>query len=325
MRDIDTLLRQCDPAADTPAYTPAERDNLLGAAVDAPSPRSRRGWRLGAVAAAAALVTALGVTNLQGNAVSARADEVLTQAAINAADPPSRPDQWWQITTAGTNVAQIEETMCIVHTERTEWVAVDGSRPTVIDEGTGRFTPVEPGTACPQPRPLGIRSMNLAPADLPAAWQLPTPQFLAEQPRDVDALRAKLYADSAGQGNGADAEVFVHVADVLRSGLVPADLRASLFEVLTTVPGIEVTSEEVIDGRTIVALAIDDAHGNTDQLLVDPEGGTVVGERDVYPELDVETGERVSRELVDEIPTDVLSRMTVSQCEVVDGEVACQG
>lgn len=88
--------------------------------------------------------------------------------------------------------------------------------------------------------------------------------------------------------------MFVHVADVLRSGLVPADLRASLFEVLTTVPGIEVTSEEVVDGRTIVALAIDDTYGNTDQLLIDPEGGTVVGERDVYPELDVETGERVT-------------------------------
>lgn len=60
-------------------------------------------------------------------------------------------------------------------------------------------------------------------------------------------------------------------------------------------------------------------------MLIDPEGGTVVGERDVYPELDVETGERVTRELVDEVPADVLSRMTVQQCEVAGGEVACQG
>lgn len=71
--------------------------------------------------------------------------------------------------------------------------------------------------------------------------------------------------------------------------------------------------------------AIDDTHGNTDRLLIDPEGGTVVGERDVSPELDVETGERVTRELVDEVPADVLSRMTLQQCEVADGEVACQG
>ncbi|WP_281278459.1 hypothetical protein [Tessaracoccus massiliensis] len=29
-------------------------------------------------------------------------------------------------------------------------------------------------------------------------------------------------------------------------------------------------------------------------MLIDPEGGTVVGERDVSPELDVETSERVT-------------------------------
>jgi len=42
-----------------------------------------------------------------------------------------------------------------------------------------------------------------------------------------------------------DGEVIVYVADVLRSGLVPADLRAALFQVLKAVPGVDVSETRV--------------------------------------------------------------------------------
>ena len=46
-------------------------------------------------------------------------------------------------------------------------------------------------------------------------------------------------------GSSVDGEVIVYVADVLRSGLVPADLRAALFQVLKAVPGADVTETRV--------------------------------------------------------------------------------
>ena len=96
-----------------------------------------------------------------------------------------------------------------------------------------------PGTPAPPPssssdRSVHVRTTNLAPVDIPATWQVPTPAWLAALPRDTDALRARMYADAAGHGPSTDAEVLVIAADVMRSGLVPADLRAAVFRVLRT-------------------------------------------------------------------------------------------
>lgn len=147
------------------------------------------------------------------------------------------------------------------------------------------------------------------------SWQSPSPAFLASLPRDPTALKARLYADSAGRGSGPDAEAFVYAADLLRSGLVPADLRSSLFEVMAMIPGISLVEARVIDGRVVVVLTVRSLFGQTQRLIVDPEGGQVVGEGENYG--NALTAERwVKRELVDAVPMDLQKRAQRMTCTV---------
>ena len=329
MRDIDSLLRTNDPAANTPDYTNDEARALLLRATDAPArTRGGVGRRIAAVAAAAALVTGIGVLNFQGSAISARADEVLTQAAINAVDPHIVASQWWKVTNVSEQIIPDEQGVfdrdCRAQETRVRYVAVDGDRPSVthylgveLIKGTAQACGDFSGSE-------SVETSNLSINDMPATWQTPTPEFLASLPRDVGELRDLIYDDSEGHGRDKDSEVFVFVSDVLRSGIVPADLRAALFEVLRTVPGIEVTSEEVIDGQTVVSLGIKDVNGYGEQMLVDPDGGVVVGERNLDLDGSAWWEESTARELVDAIPADVVAAAEMSTCEVTeDGGVAC--
>ena len=82
---------------------------------------------------------------------------------------------------------------------------------------------------------LYVGDVTLAPATEPGSWQNPTPSWLADLPTETSALRARLYADAQGHGTTPDGEVFVLIADALRSQRVPAHLRSAMFEVLQTV------------------------------------------------------------------------------------------
>jgi hypothetical protein len=75
-------------------------------------------------------------------------------------------------------------------------------------------------------------------------WQTPTRQFLAGLPHDPDGLLRRIYRDSKGQGPSKHDEALVYIADVLRSGIIPADLRAALFRAAIRIPGMG-----VVEGR----------------------------------------------------------------------------
>ena len=124
------------------------------------------------------------------------------------------------------------------------------------------------------------------------------------------------------------------VADVLRSGLVPAALRSSLFRVLETVPGVEVTTESVtVDGVTGVGIGrLEDVNGIRQEIVIDPSTGVVVAERQIaVRELDgIPAGTvigqtTVSRALVDDVPAPVRAAAQREHCAVgVDAAVTCQ-
>lgn len=155
------------------------------------------------------------------------------------------------------------------------------------------------------------------------SWQVPSPAFLTSLPRDVGQLRDRLYRDSAGRGRGSDAEAFIYVADVLRSGIVPADLRAALFEVLRTVDGVTVLDEPSIEGRQVVVIGIKDAVESS-QLIIDPDGGQVVGERTNDHNGEVASELLITRALVDEIPAEIQRTAERKTCTVhVDGAIEC--
>lgn len=327
MRDITTLLQHADPSPDTPGFSDDERASILRRALsDEPAPRRRRALRIGAVAAASALVATLGFNSVSGMAASARADEILALAAINAVDPKAEPDQWWRVETSGEytyaskgtdpRTGETDDSACIVRKTRTDYVAVDGSRPSVFVDSPGTIVEVLRGHCeldfSARERVWGY---DTAPAEEPASWQQPTPAFLAGLPRDTNQLRARLYADSEGKGSDPDSQVHVQVIDALSSGIVPADLRAALFEVLQTVPGTQVTDQKVMDGRTVVMIGISDPFGTNTHIVIDADSGELVGtaaRNSLFGERSVSA---IDRSVVDEVPADVMAKVCVSTAE----------
>lgn len=158
------------------------------------------------------------------------------------------------------------------------------------------------------------------------SWQAPTVDWLAGLPRDRALLRELLYADSAGRGRSTDGEVLVYVADVLRSGIVPPDLRVALYRVLTTVPGVEVTAGDAeLFGRSGVALGrVELFGGDRQEIVIDPDTGDYLGDRYVSPDGTISYGS-VTTTVVDGVPADVVAAADVMTCVTQpDGATSCE-
>lgn len=113
-----------------------------------------------------------------------------------------------------------------------------------------------------------------------------TPSDIADLPRDPEALVRRI--EAAPRANGAtDAEhVFDTLADFLRTGLVPADLRGTVYDALAGLPGIVVTDDQAsLDGRHGTAVGLADG-GGTDrrEVIVDRTSGDYLGERTLQTE-----------------------------------------
>ncbi|MGL3805181.1 CU044_5270 family protein [Paeniglutamicibacter sp. R2-26] len=117
-----------------------------------------------------------------------------------------------------------------------------------------------------------------------SAWVSQEFPDLDTLPRDGEALY-KLIDDSYTGGSASRAEDnFVRITDLLRSGLVPADLRAGLYEALALVPG--VTSQENqknFDGKSGTAIGRTELlrGGERAEIIIDPNTGLVIGERSI--------------------------------------------
>lgn len=374
---FDRRLRAADPAAGLPADRSAadnERDRALLHRIvtdDAPPPafpagarnprtrrtRTSRRFALGAagVLTAAAVTTGVllvaplatpGPSGSTPPGASAAAAELLGRAAdITPVDPPAKASQYWRITTTGTTMsttaggtpAKPVSASYLVSSIRTEYVAVDGGRPTWFVQTPGKVVRQLSGPkgygAPATDRPTEIWTMNLPPSTMPGSWQTPNPVWLRDVPRDPAKLRQRLYADAQGHGQSTDGEVLVLVADVLRSGLVPSDLRAGMYKVLATVPGVEVTATSAtVGGRTGVAIGRNETAGmDRQELIIDPATGQVIGERSIaIKSVDGITAgtvigdTAVTRTLVDAVPANVQRRATRMQCTVsADRGVEC--
>lgn len=314
-----------------------QRRRILDEAIRATPIAPRHPRRIRLVAVAAAVTLAVGGFAYQGlgaQANRAEAREVLTQAAIHAQDPPASPGQYWEITMNSTTLNGVDDALYLVSVQDLDYVAVSGSRPDWYVRGERQLLRQVSG---PSEQPefegvLDIWTTNIAADEMPGSWQAPSPSWLAELPRDPIALRERLDVDVVGHGSDPIDEVFVVVADVLRSGRVPADLRASLFEVLMDLPGTQVTDgDATIDGRTGVAIGRPDIFGSHTELIIDPDGGQVLGERTNQQLGPVPfIGETVTletsflRTLVDEIPADIRAEADQRTCTVLsDGAMEC--
>lgn len=277
---------------------------LLDRVQAAPAPGRRHPDRrlavAGLVVVLAGGLVAHHVTSPEG--ASARAGLVLAAASGAITEPAPLPHQWWRVQSG------IVRPDGSVQPVGTTYVSVDGSRPMIMD---GR------------PGPDGVRSIGIADNARSGTWQVPNPAFLAGLPRDVPTLRARLYADTWGRGRSPDGEVMVYVADLLRFGTVPPDLRRALYAVLVTVPGVDVVAEDVtIAGRRGTVLG----HPDGQQLLLEPASGALLAHRDNVGQ-PWATGEQpwstITVTVVDRVPADVLEVLVTLHCQSMDGGVVC--
>lgn len=257
--------------------------------------RPVRRW-LAAAAAVAVLTTggAVAQTVLFSNATAA-AQEVLTSAADIAAqakDPMLSAGQyrymathaWWLRTTGSEN-----QTFSFLNENLVEvWIPADpsgewlqrrretGNRKWVKGtEAEARAAGVSiEETPWPEQRARGGDFVGNTPEH--GNWQFPKPGFPASLPTDPEQLYDRLRADSGG-----GKQALVYAADALRTGLMPAAVRANLLRALTRLPGLDVTDNAAdLDGRKGVALGISE-DGERQEIILNPGTGEVIGERKV--------------------------------------------
>jgi len=105
----------------------------------------------------------------------------------------------------------------------------------------------------------------------------------ADLPRDPRQLLERIYQENGDAGPSRDGEALVWIADRLRAGTVPADLRSVFYETAALIPGVTITEEQAtLNGRTGTAIGRDeDKNGFRQDIIIDPETGAFIGERQV--------------------------------------------
>ncbi|WP_410617447.1 CU044_5270 family protein [Amycolatopsis sp. lyj-109] len=231
------------------------------------------------------------------------ATQVLDRAAdlsVGAADQPVGPGQFRYVNEHAwfTSTMQIGETGYTYLWEKQiqSWIPADEHE--VWQEtrkilNTGKFlggtvpqaqAPEPPVTSEDQGQWQG-RCGNFFPdakpakkCDDPTDWD--SFAFYTKLPHDPAALYAKLQTLTKGHSSTPSALFDVGI-QVLRTGLMPAGLRAQWYRALGKIPGIKVLAAETnLDGRKGVALGLADRHAIR-QLIIDPVTGQFIGERQV--------------------------------------------
>ncbi|MEH6780780.1 MAG: CU044_5270 family protein [Rhodoglobus sp.] len=121
-----------------------------------------------------------------------------------------------------------------------------------------------------------------------------------DMPRDPYLLLNYIYRVTLGAGPSPDGEALVFIADTLRQGTAPADLRAALLRAATMIPGVTITDNEAtLDGSTGTAIGrVETNNAKRVEIIIDPTSGRLIGEREVavvdIPESDVVAGDILS-------------------------------
>lgn len=316
--ELDRALAalRSDMPTDERALGDARAELLLAAGAPADfqstvDARPSRGWLRWAVAASVVAVLVAGLLVVQTMRIGDRAPTASAAAAqlnsaadkIGASDPAQGPTQfryvgthaWWMASTSVNqqSFSYLAENLLetwVPADQKQDWLwrrDVTGKRKWLQgteEQARAAGYPID-DAAWPEGEwraPCGdwfAKDEGKQPCADPGSWQRPTPEFLAGLPRDPDQLFNRLKADAPENKRG-HAEILVYAADALRSGLIPADLRAALYRALGKLPGLEITEQVAnLDGRKGTAYGVND--GNIRQeIIVDPATGEFIGERE---------------------------------------------
>lgn len=310
-----TLLRNTRSGTEPPtAALHKGRAALLARAsgTTSPAPRRQKGTRrrfaIGGLSTlgAAALVTGLVLTDVVGlagwrggadPAAAAVLDEAST-AAIQTVDPVLGQGQYLEVRTRGVHLASggygdvvasyqyaSDDTLYRPADPGDDWVWVRGPQSVY-----NTFGPESKEVADMWWRAVSS-SDSFEAGDLLRA---PGGAFyggsagagfadLDALPRDPYRLLNYIYRVTLGAGPSPDTEALVFIADRLRIGNVPADLRAAMYGAAALIPGVEFVSDQAtLDGRTGIAIGrVEDNWGTRVEIIIDPESGEFIGDREV--------------------------------------------
>ncbi|MFB8369949.1 hypothetical protein ACFC25_11365 [Pseudarthrobacter sp. NPDC055928] len=254
---------------------------LPGLAVVVPPARPRPTRRI-LLTAAAALVGALVVGQISVTAQSAHAAGVLRAVAdqsMTFVDPVPGPGQYLLVHThANWSVTGIDEAGNMNHGMNAQ--TIDVYRPANPDDDWVLRRDWGDG----HPVPMEIEVIRAKDGHFYGGpWTLMSDDELAALPRDGQALYDHFNSSYQGGSASRDENNFVRITDILRMGLIPADLRAGLYQALALIPGVTASEQANFDGKVGVAIGRTEPlrAGQRAEMIIDPANGLVIGERTI--------------------------------------------
>ncbi|MFC9919803.1 CU044_5270 family protein [Agromyces binzhouensis] len=303
---FDRIALEVDPGARAARVRAAGRTRRLV---------RHRPWRSAGFAgigtvAAAGLIATLVMTNVVGLAgwrggADAAAAAVLQEASIAAirnADPVIAPGQYLKVETTAVYGATVvdedgtaasyltitDEDLFIPADRGDEWIWLRPlSRPyQTFGPESERFAAASWESVVAERGEDYVERLRAPGGEFYGSPNLNDPESLADLPRDPHRLLNYIYRTTIGQGPSPDGEALVWIADRLRIGAIPADLRAAMYQAAALIPGVTVTEEQAnLNGRTGIAIGrLEGANGLRQDLIIDPDTGLLIGEREVLVE-----------------------------------------
>ncbi|WP_105030738.1 hypothetical protein [Arthrobacter ruber] len=283
---LPTLQGADDPTRYRPAQTRIDRLQSTPRTSDSNhsagqgQPRSHWG-RTAVLATAAVAVGAVALGQMSLTAQSAHAagvlrDVVATTAAYTDLQPA--PGQYllvskrgqWQNSSDASDPSQTSTYQQIIGV----YVPGDESEDWVLERDWGIAAPV-PGQIDVERAPDGNFYGN--------PWGLLSEEEMDALPRDGRALLDWVNSRYTGGSASRDEDNFVQITDLLKIGLVPADLRAGLYDALALIPGVDASEQVNLDGVEGTAIGRTEPlrAGIRQEIIIDPATGLVIGERTV--------------------------------------------
>lgn len=253
----------------------------LPASVKVSTPARRRPTRRILLTVAAAAVGALVVGQVSVTAQTAHAAGVLRAAAdqsMTFVDPVAGPGQYLLVQThANWLVSGVDEAGNTTNVMNAQTIDVyrpgNPSEDWVLSRDWG------------EGHPMPMESEVIRAKDghfYGGPWTLSDDE-LAALPRDGQALYDHFNSSYQGGSASRDENNFVRITDILRMGLIPADLRAGLYQALALIPGVTASEQANFDGKVGVAIGRTEPlrAGQRSEMIIDPETGLVIGERTI--------------------------------------------
>ncbi|MFJ5697261.1 hypothetical protein [Arthrobacter sp. NPDC093139] len=234
------------------------------------------------LSAAAATVGALVVGQISITAQSAHAAGVLRKVAdqsMTFVDPVPKPGEYLLVHThANWGASGMDQSGNMTHRMNVQTIDV--------------FVPGTPGEdwvlrrdwGDAAPVPMGIEVIRAKNGYFYGGpWTLMTEHELDALPRDGQALYNHFNSQYQGGSASRDENNFVRITDILRMGLIPADLRAGLYKALAMIPGVTASEQANFDGKVGTAIGRTEPlrAGQRAEMIIDPDTGLVIGERTI--------------------------------------------